>query len=341
MSPEEWGLRDLVNLEYWKKIQDHFSESLDIALSTVSAEGKLVAATNRTSRLCTHILPKTPFYSKICGNCLFDEEFRKTLNMIKERQSVKCPFGLEVFVSPIRVGDRIIAYVVIGPVILKARKDDDEYAQDARAAGVTLSELKDALIEINVFSYSKIDSITQLVEETFSYIAQTGYHKRRLGEIAPEVLELDPLFSKYYEEKILNALLNACTLVLDADSGSVMTMDKNTNMLSIKVASRLDDTIIDKTSIKVGEGIAGVAAATAQAIILPKDQGRGDLSGKMKRKYIKSSMIVPFSKSNNQEVYGVINLNIIRRETDFSERDIAVVKELVNLAGVALVPFRK
>ncbi len=341
MSPEDWGLRDLVNLEDWKKIQDHFSESLDIALSTVSAEGKLVATTNRTSRLCTHILPKTPFYSKICGNCLFDEESRKTLNMIKERQNIKCPFGLEVFVSPIRVGDRIIAYVVIGPVILKARKDDEEYAQDARTAGVALSELKDALIEINVFSYSKIDSITQLIEETFSYIAQTGYHKRRLGEIAPEILELDPLFSRYYEEKILNSLLSACTLILDADSGSVMTVDKNTNMLSIKVASKLDENIVDKTSIKVGEGIAGIAAATAQPIILPKDQARSDLAGRMKRKYIKSSMIVPFSKSNSQEVYGVINLNIIRKHADFSERDIAVVKELVHLASIALVPFQK
>lgn len=341
MFPEAWGLKDLVNLEDWKKIQDHFSESLDIALSTVSAEGKLVVTTNRTSRLCTHILPKTPFYSKICGSCLLDEESRKTLNMIKEKQSVKCPFGLEVFVSPIRVGDRIIAYVVIGPVILKARKDDDEYAQDARAAGVTLAELKDALIEINVFSYSKINSIAQLTEETFSYMAQTGYHKKRLGEIAPEVIELDPLFSKYYEEKILNTLLNACTLVLDADSGSVMTMDKSTNILSIKVSSRLDDTIVNKASVKMGEGIAGIAAATAQPIILPQDQDRSDLAGKMKRKHIKSSMIVPFSKNNTQEVYGVINLNIIRRDTDFSERDIAIVKELVNLASVALVPFRK
>jgi ligand-binding sensor protein len=341
MSPEDWGLRDLVNLEDWKKIQEHFSEALDIALNTISPDGKLAAFTTRTSRLCTNILPKTPFYSRVCGNCLLDGEAHKRLSAIRENQSLRCPFGLEVFVSPIRVGSRIIAYVIIGPVILKARKEDSEYAQDARNAGVALSDLKDALIEINVFSYSRMNSITQLVEDTFSYIAQTGYHKKRLGEIAPKLLELDPLFSRYYEEKILNSLLNTCALVLDADSGSVMTLDRKTNTLHIKVASRLDDGVVNQANVKVGEGIAGVAAATAQPIILPKDGSRKDLAGRMNRKYIKSSMIVPFSKDKNQGVYGVINLNMIRKETDFSDRDIAIVKELVNMASVALVPLQQ
>lgn len=341
MSPEDWGLKDLVNLEDWKKIQGYFSETLDVSLSTVSSEGKYIAGPTRSSQLCANILPKTPFYSRICGNCPLDEQSRKTLQL-NEKHSIKCPFGLEVFVVPVKAaGSRAIAYIIVGPVILKTRKDDADYMEDARAAGVSLSELKDALIEINVFSYSKMNSIVQLIEETFSYIAQAGYHKRRLGEIAPEVLELDPLFSRYYEEKILNALLNACALILDADSGSVMVLDKKTNTLNIKVASKLDEGIVSKTNIKVGEGIAGMAAATAQPIILPKDQARKDIADMMKRKYIKSSMIVPFTKNNSKEVYGVINLNIIRKNTDFSDRDIAVVQELVNLAGTALIPFQQ
>ena len=60
----------------------------------------------------------------------------------------------------------------------------------------------------------------------------------------------------------------------------------------------------------------------------------------MNRKFIKSSMIMPFSKGNNPEVYGVINLNVIRKKEDFSDRDIAVVKELVNMASVALIPLQ-
>jgi hypothetical protein len=61
----------------------------------------------------------------------------------------------------------------------------------------------------------------------------------------------------------------------------------------------------------------------------------------MKRSDIKSSMILPFNKGDSHDVYGVINLNIMRKNTAFSERDISVVKELVNMASVALIPLYK
>ena len=258
---------------------------------------------------------------------------------------MKCPFGLDVFVVPIIAHkDNVVACIMVGPLILKSRKAISEYTKDAEKAGIKLEDLMDALIEVNVFSYNKVYSMTRLIKDIFSYMAQTGYHKKRLGEIAPEVAEMDPLFSKYYEEKVLSSLLNSCALALDADSGSVMTLDKNTNVLHIKVASKLDEDVMHNTHIKMGEGIAGLAAQTAQPIILPKDGNKKGLSGKLNREYIKSSMVIPFNKGDSHtpgDVYGVINLNIVRREADFSEKDISIVKELVNLASIALIPIRQ
>ena len=241
------------------------------------------------------------------------------------------------------LSDNIAACIIVGPLILKSRKSISEYTKDAEKFGIKLEDLMDALIEINVFSYNKVYSMTRLIKDIFSYIAQTGYHKKRLGEIAPEVAEMDPIFSKYYEEQVLNSLLNSCTLALNADSGSVMTLDRNTNMLNIKVASKLDEKVMQDTHVKVGEGIAGLAAQTAQPIILPKDGNKKGLSEKMTRKHIKSSMIIPFNKGDGHDsngVYGVMNLNMVRRAEDFSEKDIAIVKELVNLASIALIPIR-
>ena len=156
---------------------------------------------------------------------------------------------------------------------------------------------------------------------------------------APKIAEMDPMFSRYYEEKILNALLNACALALDADSGSVMTLDKKTNSLHIKVSQKLDKEIVDNTEVKIGEGIAGIVAATAQPLILPKDKDKEGLGDKLKRKNIKSSMVVPLgkvSKENVKDLYGVINLNVARKEKDFSAKDTAIVQELTNLASIAL-----
>lgn len=340
MLDKDLGLADLVNLEDWQKIQDSFSEALEITLRTVSLDGKLLSGISRSSRYCTEIFPKIQNQDNAGGGHDLADHHKKFALAAQNGGSIKLPFGVEIFIVPIKaVGNRDVAYVIIGPLILKGRKSASEYAREAKELNIDLDELMDALIDINVFSYTKVYSISNLIKDIFSHMAQTGYHKKRLGEIAPEVVELDPLFSRYYEEKILKAMLRTCRLALNADSGSVMTFDKDRKALRIKVASRLDDSIVNNTVVKVGEGIAGLAAATSKPIILPKDMNKSGISGKMKRTDIKSSMILPFGKANTHDLYGVINLNIMRKDVSFSEKDIAVAKELVHLASVALIPL--
>ncbi|MDD5680905.1 MAG: PocR ligand-binding domain-containing protein [Candidatus Omnitrophica bacterium] len=336
MFQKDLEVDDLVNLEYWQTVQDLFADAFEITLRTITAEGSLLSKTSRPLRLCETIHSKTSAPSDFCGRCALAKN-TKSLTELREVTNAECAFDLDVFIVPIKaIGSKIFAYVIVGPVSLKDRKIPAQYAKEAASLGVNAEELLDALIEINVFSYSKIYSITRLIESVFSNMAQSGYHKKRLGEIAPEIAEMDPLFMRYYEEKILNALLKSCTIALDADSGSVMTVDKKTGTLSIKVSSKIEEGIKNDTQIKMGEGIAGLAASTSQPIILPKDKDKTGLYGKLNRKYIKSSMIIPFEKGNTHEVYGVINLNMVRKDRDFSEKDIAIARELISMASAAL-----
>ena len=340
MFRKELTLASLVSLEEWQRIQDAFAEALEITLRTVSLTGKLLSRVSRPSRICSKIPSNSSSSSAFCAACKLRKS-PEAFSNIKEEANFKCPFGLDLFIIPITATDsRVVAHIIIGPVILERRKDNSEYAEYAKSAGRKLEELLDALVEISVLSYNKSYSVKKLIRNSFSYIAQTGYHKKRLGEMAPEVREMDPLFLRYYEEKILNSMLNACMLALDTDSGSVMTLDRKTHLLHIKAASKLDQEIVQNTNLKVGEGIAGMAAATAQPIILPEDESKPGLSEKMKRSYIKSSMIVPFPKGKSHDVYGVINLNILRKNIKFSKNDIAFVQELLNLASTALIPFQ-
>jgi Predicted sensor domain len=342
MLYKDLGLADLVNLEDWQKIQDSFSEALEVTLRTVSLDGELLTKISHPSRYCSEILPKINNQDNFCGEYNSGDKHKKLAEAAQSGDGIKLPFGVEMFIIPIKaIGNRSVAYVTVGPVILKSRRTAAEYAKEALASGVDINELTDVLIDINVFSYNKIYSLVGLIKDIFSHMAQTGYHKKRLGEIAPEVVEMDPLFSRYYEEKILKAMLRTCKLALNADSGSVMTLDKKTNMLRIKVASKLNDNIVNNTTVKVGEGIAGLAAATSTPIILPRDQDKIGISGKMKRSDIVSSMILPFNKGDSHDVYGVLNINIMRKNAEFSDRDIELVKELVNMTSIALIPLYK
>ena len=83
-----------------------------------------------------------------------------------------------------------------------------------------------------------------------------------------------------------------------------------------------------------------MALANAEPIVLPQDRNKNGLSKKMKRKKIKSSLIMPFSKANTHEAYGVISLNVIRKDREFSKKDLAIVRELTNLSSIALAPVR-
>lgn len=335
MPRKEFRFADLVHSGSWQSIQDDLSESLGLSIRTYSPSGSLLTDVSRPNPICDGMLNKDRVSMHACGVLAGGSSF----DNIRKTTAFKGPFGVDIYVIPVRaVGDNIVAYIFLGPVILRARRDPAEYAKEAAEMGIDADELQDAIIDLNVFSYSKIDVIVKLVTEIFSHIAQSGYHKRRLGEIAPEIEELDPLFSAHYEERILGNLLSCCSLALNADSGSVMIVDKKTQKLHIKVAERIDQDIIDSTEIKIGEGIAGLAAAKAESIILPYDQNKNHLNSKMNRKYIKSSMIVPFSRANEENIYGVINLNIVKKEAGFTEREVSLVKELVNMASVALIP---
>ena len=258
MFQNDLKIQDLVNLEYWQKVQDLFSDAFDITLQTLTDDYTPLTSISRPKRL--HALVK---------------DITTSAERTKEILNFKCPFELDAFIIPIKImNNTVCAYVIAGPVRLNGKKDFSEYAQEAEKLGIKPADLQDLLVEINVLTYNTIYSITKLLETVFSNMVQTAYHKKRLGEIVPEVAAMDPIFSRYYEEKILSALLNACALLLDADSGSVMTVDSKTNTLGIKVSSKLDDSAKGVPHVKIGEGIAGVAAATSQAIILPKDEDR-------------------------------------------------------------------
>ena len=332
---------DIINLHEWQSTQDALAEVLELSLRAFTCEGVPFSRASKESSFCKNIKSKTPDAPDILSVCELKKKL-ETLKTGKEDLSVKCHFGLSAFIVPIEaVAGRVVLYLVIGPVALQAKKNIEEYTREARRIGINSDDVVDEIVALRVFSHNKIDAISRLLKGIFSHIAQTGYHKRRLGEITPELLRLDPIFLKYYEEKILHSLLESCTLALDADSGSVMTVDRDTNTLHIKAASRLSDDVVASTNIRVGEGIAGMAAATFEPIILPKDRIKNGLSLKMKREYIKSSMIMPFKQGNIDEVYGVINLNITRREAEFSEKDIALVGNIVKMASMALIPLRQ
>src|SRR3989338_6274099 len=133
MFYKDLNLPDLVNLEDWQNIQDLFAEALEITLRTISPDGAMLSNPSRPNRLCGEILSNAPSSNGYCKNCLASKSSKlPTLNLDRET-NFKCPVGLDIFVTPIKaVGNRTVAYTLIGPLILKSRKSISEYTEDAK-----------------------------------------------------------------------------------------------------------------------------------------------------------------------------------------------------------------
>ena len=337
INKAELRLDKLVSIERWQHFQDLCSDIFGITISTLDLTGKPILNKSGSKNLCEFVHSFQSSNDKIGNSCIDMEEYTSAKNCVTR---YKCPLDLDLYVFPITTHeDNVVAYMSIGPLILKKRRSESFYFERAEEIGVPLEKLLDSLIEVNVFSHGKISRIINLIEGLFLHIAHAGYDKKRLGDITHEIVKSDPQFRNFYEQKILDSLLKTCTIALDADSGSVMTVNKS-KQLNIVSATRLDKKIIENTDIKIGEGLAGKVAETAESIILPKDSNNKDISRNMNRDYIKSSMIVPFTKVNSDNVYGVINLNITRKDKEFTEKDISLTKELVNLASIALTAIK-
>jgi len=333
MAPRLTVLKELVHFEDWQKIQDSFADTFGVSISTIDIKGNLLFKKSNPLELCEPQKIDIPEYTKFNGHWVIDNDLRLLPEGLSSARGL---FKLETFIFPIKTfGQHVVAFMVIGPVIVDKREDRSFYKSFAKYLGMDPDLLLDVLDQEKVFSQDTLLEMITLIGDVFTYVARTGYHKKRLGQISREIVKADPLFASSYEKKVINSLLYACKIALDAESGSVMKMDKLKH-LHIAASSKLDKDIIDSSNQKVGEGIAGKAVETSEPIVLPKDCWKEGISEDMKRDDIKSSLIVPFKKADSEEVYGVLNLNIMRKNKEFSQKDIDLTKELVNLAVLAL-----
>ncbi len=264
MTPRFSGLEELIHFDDWQNIQDSFADTFGLPLSTVDVKGTQLFRKSSPLDLCEPLSPGIPGYVRFNGHWFIEKELNLSQKGLSSATGL---FNLKTFFFPIKTfGQNVVAFMVAGPLMLNKREDRSFYVSRAEDMGIDPDRLLDSLMKIDVFLQDEVFKIINLLEDVFTYIARTSYHNKRLGQISREIVEVDPLFSRTYDQKVLNSLLNVCKIALDAESGSVMTMDKLKH-LHIMVSSELNKDIVDNSDQKVGEGIAGTKCLDKQRVL--------------------------------------------------------------------------
>ncbi len=137
-------------------------------------------------------------------------------------------------------------------------------------------------------------------------------------------------------EKLLSQILSASLKASGADEGSLMLIDEESRTLRVKVGLGLPQDVYKKIAIRLGEPIAGIVAESGNPLRLDS-QSINNLkistpSGHKRR--IKSSLSLPLKVMD--KTIGVLNLNIIKDNKPFIQRDEDLLSVFATVAAISL-----
>jgi signal transduction histidine kinase len=123
--------------------------------------------------------------------------------------------------------------------------------------------------------------------------------------------------------------------VTGAERGSVMLLDTEENVLTIKAAKGMDEQVVKKSKLRLGEGIAGRVAFTGKPLLLTRDEREKQLRSARKRDdEINSAISVPLRIEDR--IVGTLNVSETSRPSQFSEEDMRALTLFADQAALAL-----
>lgn len=215
----------------------------------------------------------------------------------------------------------------------------------------------DALKKINkaekTYAKEVIDeSFTVLMEGIMSYgMAYKEFFNSRTEGYLAEIKELIRMLSErlagmtaLYEtvkvtvssldlDEVLSSVFNNAVKTLKADAGSLMLLDPEEGVLTIKKAHGLDEEVIRKTRIKIGEGIAGRVARSGEPMVFHGKVNSPQVKGRVK--YDKVNSICAPLKSK-KGVIGIVNLNRQADSEPFTEENLKLLSTMAHEAASAI-----
>lgn len=321
--PAQISLKDLANNKYWQETQNSFSEVSGIGIRILDENGKLFTTPSNTPRLCTEFLGDQE-YAKNVDNCL--PTFLGGKGNVDKNLSYSCHHqNLRNFIIPLRLNEnKIIGYVILGPVILISRDKKEDYAGFAEDLNISLDDLWSQLLEIKVVSLRGIKSMIKFIEDITEFAIKSTHNN---------LLKENGNLTKL--NKIFNILLDVAFEISQADVGSIMAVNEDNQDLTIHSSRGIPDEIINSTRVKFGEGISGIAAKEGRSFLINDREGDNRIKSYLSRPYLGSSMVLPIKTEN--KVVGVMNLGALKSsETKFSQENIQAITKLMHLVNASI-----
>ena len=329
-NPNGFTLKDIIDIKSWQKMQDDFGFVTGVCLRTLDPEGNLITKTTNEPRLCAKVLADSYIKKQVCGTCL--PTFLGGKAVVDRNLSFFCQAGLSNFVAPLSYeNSHPLGYLLMGPVVLVARSPKEKYQKIAEDLNLSLDEFWKLFSEIKVLSVQGARSLMELIKTLCEYAIKLAYENRLRIEQVLHKLDADRL------NKILNILLDVAFEISKADVGSMMILDEKQKSLSINASHGIPEEIANRASVKIGEGISGLAAKEGKSYLIDDNLRNNRIKSYMARPYLGSSMVIPLKTED--KLLGVLNLGALKTSSvQFNRNSLQLMNKLTRLVSTAISP---
>ena len=163
--------------------------------------------------------------------------------------------------------------------------------------------------------------------------------RRRNADLELLYETVKDLTSTLSVDRVLERLLDRTLQHLEAEIGSILLLGDD-DQLRVMVAKGLPTEVIERTEMKIGEGISGHVALSGEPLIVEDVEAHPIFRRRNHERYYTSTLISAPLVSNGA-LLGVININNKTNREPFEPHDLRLLEAIAAHASVALGNARK
>jgi len=313
-------LIDYIDQNILQGIQDNFTEAIGISVAILDIDGNPVTKRVGLNKFCS-LIQGCSEGKRRCKH--FSVRIRNDSLRDNKPKAYYCFAGLAHFVAPIIVENTPMGSIEIEGVQIFTPVDHKKVRNIATTLGLDPDELLEAASDIKKFPEDRIYGAGELLYSIAKTISSLCTQRHELTHKIAELSTLShigkAITSTLDLDKLLNLILYTSISVLEADSGSIMLIDKEKEELYVKAGYGMTKEAIKGKRIKIGKEIAGYVAKENKPLLLNRGISDSSFVKILYKEGLKSVMAIPLILKN--ELVGVFSINRTKGE-NFTDDDL-------------------
>jgi putative methionine-R-sulfoxide reductase with GAF domain len=184
--------------------------------------------------------------------------------------------------------------------------------------------------------FAEIARIVQASHKLLADLHHSTHELQNLVHKLTTLSEITEVVSRLPDiQHMLQTVLHRTMAAVQSDIGSLMLLEERSQTLRIAAAEGHDDALIARTTVRVGEGIAGKVAQTGEAVLVDNVEHDPRFGKPNDPKYATASFICLPVRAHGR-VIGVLNLSKKGERQGFNETDMKFLSTLLGYIGFAV-----